>query len=73
MAHFDVEPAIGRGAAGLHLGVHGATDHVASGAFELFIVIAHESPHGAIEEMATHPAQALFEHGAGHARVLAGE
>ena len=69
MAHLDVEPAMRRGAPRLHLRVHGAADDVAGGALELFIIIAHEALHRAIEEMAARAAQSLLQHRAGHAGV----
>ena len=64
---------MGRGAARLHLGIHGATDHVACGALELLVVIGHEAAHRAVEQMPAGPAQAFLEHSAGHAGIGSGK
>ncbi len=73
MAHLDVDAAVGRGAARPHFRVDGAAHHVARRAFDVRIVIAHETRHGAVEEIAARAAQAFLQHRAGHARVGAGE
>ncbi len=51
MAHLDIDAAVARSAPGAHLGIDGAADDVAGGALELWIVVAHEAVHGAVEEM----------------------
>ena len=56
MTHLDIDAAVARSASGAHLGIDGAADHVAGGALEFWIVIAHEAVHGAVEQMAAGPA-----------------
>src|SRR5262249_55401870 len=73
MRHFDVSPAVRRSPPSLHLGIDGAADDIARGAFELWVVIGHEAMHGAVEEMAAGAAQAFFQYRAGHARVGTGK
>ena len=53
MTHLDIDAPVRSGAAGPHLGIDGAADDIAGGAFEFRIVIAHEAVHGAVEEMPT--------------------
>ena len=73
MAHLDVDAAVRRGAAGPHLRIDGAADHVARGALELVVIVAHEAVQRAVEQVTAGSAQPLLQHGAGHARVRAGE
>src|SRR5581483_6327390 len=56
MAHLDIDAAVPGGAAGAHLRVDRAAHHVPRGAFELRIVVAHETVHGAVQEMSARPA-----------------
>jgi len=56
VTHLDKDAAVRRGSPRSHFRIDGAADHVAGGAFELFVIIAHEALHRAVEQIAAGPA-----------------
>ncbi len=73
MAHVDPQPAIRRRVAAADFGHHRSADDVARRALQAWIIIVHEAPAVAAEEVTAGAAQTLLEHRPGHPRVGAGE
>jgi hypothetical protein len=73
MAHLDVDAAVRAGESGADAILDRAADDVARRPFAAGIVLEHEPLAGRVGEIAAGAAQAFFEHGAGHARALAGK
>ena len=73
MRHADMDAAIGGAAPGAHFLIHGARNDIARRALAMGVNVQHEAFPGAVEQITAGAAQTLFENGAGHARVVAGE
>ncbi|MNT31604.1 hypothetical protein D3C72_1674490 [compost metagenome] len=69
VAHLDIDAAHRPGAAGTHLGVDAAADHVTRGALAAGVVVGHEALAIAIEQIAARAAQTFLEYRAGHPRI----
>ena len=72
MSHGDVEAAALGNVAGAHFARHGAAHDVAGGALQPVVIALHEACAVAAQQMAARAAQALLQHGAGHAGAGAG-
>ncbi len=73
MAHAEVHAAVRRGSSRPHFGVDRARNDVARRALAARVVTLHEALAVTVREVASGAAQPFLQHGAGHARVRAGE